>query len=105
MSKNKNKEKDFYIILGQVIKKIRKENEYSLEEFSKVTELGLDKSTIYGIENGRQRLSFYQLCLISKSMGIPVSKIIVDIEYAIEDYEQKKKTELSEKDKLKIDNI
>jgi transcriptional regulator with XRE-family HTH domain len=102
---DKNKEKHFYIILGRIIRKIREESKYSLEKFSEVTELGLDKSTMSTIENGKQRLSLYQLYLISKAIDVPVSKIILDIEDVIKNSEEEDNLKLSEKDKFKIDNI
>ena len=74
--KNMLNKDDFYLNLGKNIKKIREDKGLSLDEFSKTSGLGLNKSTISAIENGKQKLSIYQLCLIVENLDIKISDII-----------------------------
>ncbi|MCX6795791.1 MAG: helix-turn-helix transcriptional regulator [Candidatus Falkowbacteria bacterium] len=71
---------NFYLNLGKNIKKIREEKKYSLDEFSKVSGLNLNKSTISAIENGKQQLSVYQLYLITGALDIDIVEILGDLD-------------------------
>ena len=69
---------NFYKNLGKNINKFRIEKDYSINQFNSVSGLDLDRSTIWGIENGKQQISVYQLYLISKSLDKSLNDIVQD---------------------------
>lgn len=70
----------FYSKIGSNINQIRKDRNLTIEQFSSETNLNLTKSTLSGIENGKQQLSLYQAFLISKNLDIPFDIIFRDVE-------------------------
>lgn len=70
----------FYSKIGSNINQIRKDRNLTIEQFSSETDLNLTKSTLSGIENGKQQLSLYQAFLISKNLDIPFETIFKDAE-------------------------
>lgn len=70
----------FYSKIGSNINQIRKDRNLTIEQFSLETDLNLTKSTLSGIENGKQQLSLYQAFLISKNLDIPFETIFKDAE-------------------------
>lgn len=71
---------NFYLNLGKKIKEERNKREYSLEEFSKVSGLDLNKSTLSAIENGKQQISAFQLYLITEALDLKVSELIKQLD-------------------------
>lgn len=68
----------FYLNLGQMIRNVRKDNNYTLEHLSIASGLDVGKATLSEIENGKQGLSIYQLYLISKALNLSVGDLIKD---------------------------
>jgi len=90
----------FYSKIGSNINQIRKDRNLTIEQFSSETDLNLTKSTLSGIENGKQQLSLYQAFLISKNLDIPFDTIFKDAEK-----EDSNNFELLQPDIKQIENL
>jgi transcriptional regulator with XRE-family HTH domain len=67
---------NFYLTIGKNIHELRTKRELTIEQFSNASGLDLNKSTMWGIENGRQRISIYQLFLISKNLNVSIESLL-----------------------------
>ena len=68
----------FYLNLGKKLQKIRKDKGYTLEKLNEVAGLGINKSTLSAIENGKQKVWPHQLFQIAKVLGVTVDNLIED---------------------------
>ena len=71
---------NFYSNLGRKIKEERNKKGYSLDEFSKISGLNLNKSTLSIIENGKQQISAFQLYLITEALDLKVTELMKYLE-------------------------
>lgn len=71
---------NFYLIIGKNIQELRGGRDLTIEQFSVASGLNLDKSTISGIENGKQNVSLYQLFLISKNFNVNLMDLLKGVD-------------------------
>lgn len=70
-------EKEFHSKIASNIYKIRTEKGYSMEKFIEEVGLEITRSTFWGIERGRQKLSCYHLYLIMKHFNLSIEDLLV----------------------------
>lgn len=70
--------KDVQAALGRRVRQLRKGKGYSQESFAAAT--GLHRTWMGAIERGERNLSFHNLVLISKALGITLSKLLSGLE-------------------------
>ena len=73
---------DILKALGQRVRQLRKRQGYSQESFADAT--GLHRTWMGSLERGESNLSFHNLVLISKTLGITLSKLFSGIEKSAE---------------------
>lgn len=71
---------NFYLNLGKNIKKVREDKGLSLDKFSEVSGLNLNKSTLSAIENGKQQISAFQLYLIAEALDLKMADLLKGLE-------------------------
>ncbi len=70
--------KEIQLALGRRIRQLRKGQGYSQESFADAT--GLHRTWMGAVERGESNLSFHNLVLISKALGITLSKLLSGVE-------------------------
>jgi len=70
--------KDIQAALGNRIRQLRKAQGYSQESFADAT--GLHRTWMGAVERGESNLSFHNLVLISKALGITLAKLLSGVE-------------------------
>ncbi|MDD4412470.1 MAG: helix-turn-helix transcriptional regulator [Patescibacteria group bacterium] len=71
---------NFYMSLGKNIEIARKEKGYSMDKFIEVANLGMSKSTLSAIENGKQQISAFQLYLVTEALDLKLSELLRGLE-------------------------
>ncbi len=66
------------IALGKRVRELRKQSGYSQEGFADAT--GLHRTWMGAVERGERNLSFHNLVLISKTLGISLAELLTGIE-------------------------
>ncbi len=69
---------DLLKALGQRVRQLRKRQGYSQEGFADAT--GLHRTWMGSVERGESNLSFHNLVLIAKTLGITLSRLLAGIE-------------------------
>lgn len=69
-------------ILGQEIERARKKRNYTLDDLIEAAKLDISKATLSAIENGKQRVTAYQLFRISRALDRPMEKFFQNIEFS-----------------------
>jgi transcriptional regulator with XRE-family HTH domain len=64
--------------LGQRIRELRKRKGYSQEAFADAT--GLHRTWMGAVERGERNLSFRNLVLVSKALGLTLSQLLSGVE-------------------------
>jgi transcriptional regulator with XRE-family HTH domain len=65
---------EILIRFGQRVRELRKRNGYSQETFA--AQCGLDRTYVGGIERGERNVSLRNIELISKTLNVPISKLM-----------------------------
>lgn len=79
---------NFYLNLGKNIKKLREDKSLSLDKFSEVSGLNLNKSTLSAIENGKQQISAFQLYLIAEALDLKMENLLKGLEVMDEEKDE-----------------
>jgi len=66
--------------LGQRVRKLRKRKGYSQESFADAT--GVHRTWMGAVERGESNLSFHNLVLISRTLGITLARLVSGVEAA-----------------------
>ncbi|MDQ1284219.1 MAG: Anaerobic benzoate catabolism transcriptional regulator [Patescibacteria group bacterium] len=90
----KKSQTQFYELIGEKIRHLRKNSNLKLEDLTKKSGLKLSKASLSAIENGKQQISAYQLYCLGKGFNVPVDSFF-----------EKIKLKEEEKDFEKIKNI
>ena len=69
---------DILLALGQRVRELRKKKGFSQEAFADVT--GVHRTWMGAIERGERNLSFHNLVLITKALGITLSQLLSGLE-------------------------
>lgn len=64
--------------LGQRVRELRKKKGFSQEAFADIT--GVHRTWMGAVERGERNLSFHNLVLISKALGITLSQLLSGLE-------------------------
>ena len=64
--------------LGERVRRLRKNKGYSQEAFADAT--GLHRTWMGAVERGERNLSFHNLVLISKALGMTLSELLSGVE-------------------------
>jgi transcriptional regulator with XRE-family HTH domain len=71
-------QQEILIALGQRVRELRKRKGFSQEAFA--DETGVHRTWMGAIERGERNLSFHNLVLISKALGITLSQLVSGLE-------------------------
>jgi transcriptional regulator with XRE-family HTH domain len=71
-------QQEILIALGQRVRELRKRKGFSKEGFADAT--GVHRTWMGAIERGERNLSFHNLVLISKALGITLSQLLSGLE-------------------------
>jgi transcriptional regulator with XRE-family HTH domain len=71
-------QQEILIALGQRVRELRKRKGFSQEAFADAT--GVHRTWMGAIERGERNLSFHNLVLISKALGITLSQLLSGME-------------------------
>jgi len=80
---------DIYIIIGDRIRLLRMERDWSLEDLARECGLGVSRQTIANMENGKQNMDIHQLWCLASTFGVQPSALL-DIEDSKSVIEMKK---------------
>ena len=69
---------DILLALGQRVRELRKRKGFSQEAFADVT--GVHRTWMGAVERGERNLSFHNLVLISRALGITLSQLLSGVE-------------------------
>src|SRR5229473_1018476 len=75
---NSWKVQEILAALGQRVRELRKKKGFSQEAFADVT--GVHRTWMGAVERGERNLSFHNLVLISKALGITLSQLLSGLE-------------------------
>jgi transcriptional regulator with XRE-family HTH domain len=75
--------KRILIALGRRVRELRAKKEWSQEEFADIT--GVHRTWMGAVERGERNLSFHNLVLISKALGISLSTLLAGIDQGVEE--------------------
>ncbi len=78
---------EILVALGQRVRELRKKKGFSQEAFADAT--GLHRTWMGAVERGERNLSFHNLVLISKALGITLSQLVSGLEKKAEAYGRK----------------
>jgi transcriptional regulator with XRE-family HTH domain len=67
---------NFYLKIAKNLFDLRTEKKLSIDKFIEITNLDLDRSTYWGVENNKQNISLYQLFVIAKTFGVPILDLL-----------------------------
>src|SRR6266851_2831024 len=73
-----NVQQDILVALGQRVRELRKRKGFSQEGFADAT--GVHRTWMGAVERGERNLSFHNLVLISKALGITLSQLLSGLE-------------------------
>jgi transcriptional regulator with XRE-family HTH domain len=73
---------DILAALGQRVRQLRKKKGFSQEAFADLT--GVHRTWMGAVERGERNLSFHNLVLISKALGITISQLLSGVEKSAE---------------------
>jgi len=71
-------QQEILIALGQRVRELRKRKGFSQEAFA--DETGVHRTWMGAIERGERNLSFHNLVLISRALGITLSQLVSGLE-------------------------
>lgn len=92
MAKNKYKEPEELIRVGQRIKRFREQSNLTLTELSRLS--GVPANTISNIEHGQENPSYSRIFAISKGLGLPISVVVQMDDGALQEIIQESAKEL-----------
>lgn len=69
-------EKEIYINIGKNIKKYRKKKKYSLEKFSQITNIQIEKLKEYETKGVNENTTFYELNIICITLEIKLIELL-----------------------------
>jgi len=72
-------ERSFYSAVGALLKTGRNSQNLTLEEVAKKSGLGLSRSAISSIEQGKQQISLHQFLRLAKVLNFRPAEIIMDV--------------------------
>jgi transcriptional regulator with XRE-family HTH domain len=75
--------REILVALGQRIRGLRKRKGFSQEAFADVT--GVHRTWMGAVERGERNLSFHNLVLVSKALGITLSQLLSGVEKQAEE--------------------
>lgn len=84
ISKEKEKEKEFYKELGKRIFKLRLSKNLNQEHLSEI--LNLKRPSIVNIEKGNQKISIYNLVILCNYFQIDIKDILPEIKYDLPNF-------------------
>ena len=71
-------EKRLYETIGNKIRELRTERDFSQAELA--FSINLERTSITNIETGKQKITIFALYGISKSLGVPLSDLLPEME-------------------------
>ena len=91
---------DFNLKLGKKIKEIREDRNLSLDKLGEKTGLNLDKSTLSAIENGKRRISAFQLYIVAEALNVKMADLFREFDAVESGKELASESDLDNLDKI-----